>query len=66
VKTRITRFKGLGESEAADLEIYAMDPKSRNVLQVQWGGKKDQALVLAYMGKDPVHRKKIMGVVDAP
>jgi DNA gyrase subunit B len=65
VKTRITRFKGLGESEAADLEIYAMDPKSRNVLQVQWGGKKDQALVLAYMGKDPVHRKKIMGVVDA-
>jgi len=64
VKTRITRFKGLGESEAGDLQIYAMSPKTRKVFQVLWGGKKDQELVLAYMGKDPVHRKKILGVVE--
>lgn len=63
-KTRITRFKGLGESEAADLQVYAMAPKTRKVMQVQWGGKKDQELVLAYMGKDPVYRKRILGVEE--
>jgi len=63
-KIRITRFKGLGESEAPDLRIYAMDPKTRRVCQVTWGGKKDQELVLAYMGTDPQHRKRILGVEE--
>lgn len=61
---RITRFKGLGESDAKDLKIYAMDPKTRNVCQVEWAGKKDGDIVLRYMEKDTTVRKELMGVIE--
>jgi DNA gyrase subunit B len=62
-KVRITRFKGLGESEARDLRVYAMDPATREVCQVVWGGESDQELVLKYMGSDTAPRKEILGAI---
>lgn len=61
---RIQRFKGLGESDAKDLRIYAMDPKTRQVLRVSWDGEEDQKLVLRYMGLDSSARKEILNIVE--
>jgi DNA gyrase subunit B len=63
-KCRITRFKGLGESNAEDLRIYAMDPKTRRVMQVRWEGDEDKKLVLLYMSEDTAARKQLLGVIE--
>jgi DNA gyrase subunit B len=59
---RLSRFKGLGEANPEDLEIFAMTPKSRRVYQVTWGGAEDKALVLKYMGDGTAARKELLGV----
>lgn len=61
---RITRFKGLGESDAEDLRVYAMNPSTRKVMKVQWGGRKDQKLTLRYMGSDVRVRKKLLDLQE--
>lgn len=63
-KCRITRFKGLGESNAEDLRIYAMDPKTRRVLQVRWEGEEDKRRVLRYMSEETSARKELLGVIE--
>ena len=63
-KVKLTRFKGLGESKASDIRAYAMDPKTRKVCRVTWGGKGDRETVLSYMGKDVNYRKKLLKVID--
>jgi DNA gyrase/topoisomerase IV subunit B len=63
-KCRITRFKGLGESNAEDLRIYAMDPKTRRVMQVRWEGDDDKKLVLLYMSEDTAARKELLEVIE--
>jgi DNA gyrase subunit B len=63
-KIQIRRFKGLGESNPEDLRIYAMDPKTRKVIRVLWGGDQDAELVLEYMGRDTTARKEILGVIE--
>lgn len=63
VKYRIQRFKGLGESNAEDLRVYAMDARTRKVLRVGWDGEDDHRLVLSYMGEDTAARKEILGIV---
>jgi DNA gyrase/topoisomerase IV subunit B len=63
-KVRIARFKGLGESDPTDLRAYAMHPKTRSVCHVQWGGKKDQELVMKYMGLDATARKELLGIIE--
>jgi DNA gyrase subunit B len=57
---RVTRFKGLGESDADDLRVYAMDPNTRKVMKVDWLGKKDEKWVPRYMGNDVSVRKKLL------
>ncbi len=59
---RLSRFKGLGESNAKDLRVYAMDPKTRKILDVIWDGTKDRKLVLRYMGFDTTARKEILQI----
>ncbi len=61
---RITRFKGLGESNASDLQAYALHPKTRRVLQVEWDARHDAKLVQRYMGLDVTARREILGIVD--
>lgn len=58
----ISRFKGLGEADADDLEVFAMDPKRRKLVHVEWLGEEDRELVIRYMGKDVRYRKELMGV----
>jgi DNA gyrase subunit B len=61
---RITRFKGLGESNASDLQIYALHPDTRRILQVAWDRREDATLVQKYMGHDAAARKEILGIVE--
>ena len=61
-KIRLTRFKGLGEAGALPTREYAMDPNTRKVLKVMWGGDRDRELVLKFMGSDSSVRKKLLGV----
>lgn len=61
---RITRFKGLGESNAADLQAYALHPRTRRVMQVLWDERHDAVLVQRYMGLDVQARREILGIVD--
>jgi DNA gyrase subunit B len=61
---RITRFKGLGESNAADLQVYALHPDTRRVLQVAWDQREDATLVQRYMGHDATARKEILGLIE--
>jgi len=63
-KLRITRFKGLGESGADALRVYAMNEKTRDTCQVVWGGKDDQDRVLLYMGLDAAARKELLDIVE--
>jgi len=63
-KIKLSRFKGLGESGAVDIRTYAMNPKTRKVCRVIWGGKDDKETVLAYMGDDAKYRKKLLKVID--
>lgn len=61
---RITRFKGLGESNASDLQIYALHPDTRRIMQVAWDKREDATLVQKYMGHDAAARKEILGIVE--
>ena len=55
----IQRFKGLGEMNPEELWNTTLDPKTRNLLQVQYSKdlKKDQSLIHTLMGNDVALRK---------
>jgi len=55
----IQRFKGLGEMNPDELWSTTLDPKTRNLLQVQYSKdlKKDQGLIHTLMGNDVALRK---------
>lgn len=61
---RISRFKGLGEMNAEDLQVCGLDPKTRDVAKVHWEDDKDRELVLEYMGPDVAIRREILGVIE--
>ena len=58
-KMSIQRFKGLGEMNPEELWSTTLDPKTRNLLQVQYSkdAKKDQNLIHTLMGNDVGLRK---------
>ena len=58
-KMNIQRFKGLGEMNPEELWNTTLDPKTRNLLQVQYSKdpKKDQGLIHKLMGNDVSLRK---------
>ncbi|RPG96860.1 MAG: DNA topoisomerase IV subunit B [Candidatus Pelagibacter sp. TMED239] len=58
-KMNIQRFKGLGEMNPEELWNTTLDPKTRNLLQVQYSKdlKKDQSLIHTLMGNDVALRK---------
>tara|TARA_B100001175_G_scaffold314027_1_gene322627 strand:+ start:1487 stop:3550 length:2064 start_codon:yes stop_codon:yes gene_type:complete len=58
-KMNIQRFKGLGEMNPEELWSTTLDPKTRNLLQVQYSKdlKKDQNLIHTLMGSDVALRK---------
>jgi DNA gyrase subunit B len=58
-KLNIQRFKGLGEMNPDELWNTTLDPKTRNLLQVQYSKdvKKDQSLIHTLMGNDVTLRK---------
>ena len=59
LKISIQRFKGLGEMNPEELWNTTLDPKTRNLLQVQYSKdlKKDQSLIHTLMGNDVALRK---------
>ncbi len=59
LKMNIQRFKGLGEMNPEELWSTTLDPKTRNLLQVQYSKdlKKDQSLIHTLMGNDVALRK---------
>jgi DNA gyrase subunit B len=63
-KALIRRFKGLGESNPKELQEYAMDPKSREVLRVSWDDESDMRLILSYMGTDTEARRELLGIIE--
>ena len=58
-RMNIQRFKGLGEMNPEELWSTTLDPKTRNLLQVQYSKdlKKDQNLIHTLMGNDVALRK---------
>ncbi|MDC3165910.1 DNA gyrase subunit B [Candidatus Pelagibacter sp.] len=58
-KMNIQRFKGLGEMNPEELWSTTLDPRTRNLLQVQYSKdlKKDQSLIHTLMGNDVALRK---------
>jgi len=58
-KMNIQRFKGLGEMNPEELWSTTLDPKTRNLLQVQYSKdlNKDQNLIHTLMGNDVALRK---------
>jgi DNA gyrase subunit B len=53
----VSRFKGLGEMDAADLKITTLDPKRRRALRVTIEGELETDRILnELMGKDPAPR----------
>ena len=58
-KMNIQRFKGLGEMNPEELWNTTLNPKTRNLLQVQYSKnlKKDQDLIHTLMGNDVALRK---------
>ena len=58
-KMNIQRFKGLGEMNPEELWSTTLDPKTRNLLKVQYSKdlKKDQTLIHTLMGNDVSLRK---------
>jgi len=61
-KMNIQRFKGLGEMNPEELWSTTLDPKTRNLLQVQYSKdfKKDQILIHTLMGNDVALRKNFI------
>lgn len=64
VKALVRRFKGLGESNAQEIQEYAMDPKSRRIMSVSWDPENDTRLILRYMGTDPEARKELLNIME--
>ena len=61
VKPRITRFKGLGEMDAADLKATTLDPSRRRALRVVIDGEIETDRILnQLMGKDPQARYRFI------
>jgi len=60
-KVVIRRFKGLGESNPQELQDYAMNSKTRKVLDVVWDDRTQDA-VISYMGDDVGVRKLLLNV----
>jgi DNA gyrase subunit B len=61
VKPRITRFKGLGEMDAADLKATTLDPARRRALRVVIDGEIETDRILnQLMGKDPQARYRFI------
>lgn len=61
VKANITRFKGLGEMDAADLKSTTLDPMRRRALRVVIDGEIETDRVLnQLMGKDPQARYRFI------
>ena len=56
-KPDVSRFKGLGEMDAADLKITTLDPKRRRAIRVTIDGELETDRILnELMGKDPAPR----------
>jgi len=57
VKPDVSRFKGLGEMDAADLKVTTLDPKRRRAMRVTIEGELETDRILnELMGKDPAPR----------
>ncbi len=63
-KALIRRFKGLGESNAKELQEYAMDPKTRRVLRVLWDDEHDAPTIQRYMGEDVEARRELLEITE--
>ena len=61
---RISRFKGLGEMNAEDLQACGLDPKTRDIARVYWEDEGDRELILEYMGPNVEIRREILGVIE--
>jgi len=57
----ITRMKGWGECEASDMKLFAMNPDTRILYKVILT-EQCEYLIENIMGKDAVHRKKLLGI----
>jgi len=58
---RVTRFKGLGEMNADQLQYVALDPATRVISQIKPGAlDQDDIRVDQLMGSDSSHRKKLL------
>lgn len=60
-KLQVTRVKGHGEANAADIRRYALNPETRKLWHVQMGDK-DLEVILSLMGSDSSSRKTLLGV----
>lgn len=61
---RITRFKGLGESNPEDLRKTTMQPESRQLIRIMYTHDTDE-IVERFMGKNPSGRKEFLKEVFA-
>lgn len=64
-RAAISRFKGLGESDASELREYGMSPVTRRLYRIVLRGPKDVILLREIMGKDTNKRKEILFGADA-
>ena len=60
-KPEIGRFKGLGEMDATELRDTTLDPRHRNLLQVQIDSNLDaDKMFVELLGKDPAQRYRFI------
>lgn len=59
----ITRLKGWGETQASDLHVIAMNPKSRSVMRFSMTDN-DDIVVGNIMGDDVAYRKEMLGIKE--
>lgn len=57
----VTRLKGHGEAEMAEIREYAMNPETRKLWKVTFG-ENDNELILSLMGDDTTQRRTILGI----
>lgn len=58
---QITRLKGHGEANPEQVENYALNPKTRKLIQVKW--KSDSMeMITQVLGNDTTYRKELLGV----
>jgi DNA gyrase subunit B len=58
---QLTRLKGHGEANPEDVRKYALDPKTRKLLQVKWGPDIRDTLQ-QILGSDASYRKEMVSV----